>query len=545
MLKFFFTLSIVLAALAATPLQALAEKWSFGIMSDTQWTLGTDTARNPNSVAKTVIDQLNQQFIDAGVKFVIQDGDLTDNGTNAALDTRSAAAQTLYDNGIGFYPLRGNHESSQTAAVRFQTDFPQTQGNGSNVLGATDFSSQSTNLAGLSYAFTYNNARFVLLDQFTGTANSTVSIPSQQNWINSALAAKPAGGQAFVIAHKGLIMGNHADGLFGNTPASDPTGQDAFIQSLQDNNVKYLINGHDHMHNRAVVTTTDGTTAKVQDITTQSDSSKFYTPVNPSNDQKYDVPAFGHTRETPIAQELYNVGYYIFTVDGPKVTVDYYADTTGGYNPSSSWITPVFDFERKETFGYSLNGKEFVVAQGQSFTAVQDAIASGDGFVGTSAAILDGTNGSAVTILDGRQTANAVDTGWAPVQSGKASDVLTLWGMTDLGQDHTDTFALSLSYDTDLLEGETPRLDALDAEGNWVNAVDLNLGGTKQFIAGAWQPGYGLGSYGYDNATHSAWAVVNQNSEYAVSAVPEPSSFALLASCIGAVGFLVIRRKQK
>ena len=38
----------------------------------------------------------------------------------------------------------------------------------------------------------------------------------------------------------------------------------------------------------------------------------------------------------------------------------------------------------------------------------------------------------------------------------------------------------------------------LDANGDWVNAVDRNTGGTKKFVAGPWQSSYGLGTYGID-----------------------------------------------
>lgn len=48
-----------------------------------------------------------------------------------------------------------------------------------------------------------------------------------------------------------------------------------------------------------------------------------------------------------------------------------------------------------------------------------------------------------------------------------------------------------------------------DANGAWVNAVDTNYGGTKQFIKGAYRSGYPLGSYGVDPVTKNAWAVVN------------------------------------
>ena len=55
------------------------------------------------------------------------------------------------------------------------------------------------------------------------------------------------------------------------------------------------------------------------------------------------------------------------------------------------------------------------------------------------------------------------------------------------------------------------------ADGTWVNAVDGNTGGTKRFVAGPWDSGYALGTYGADPATHTAWAVINYNADFAVA----------------------------
>ena len=95
-------------------------------LSDAVWPNSPDN-KNPNSVAVNVINHINQEFINHGVKFVVAVGDLTDNGSILALDTRATFTQALYNAGIGFYPLRGNHESSKTGAIEFQRIFPQTQ----------------------------------------------------------------------------------------------------------------------------------------------------------------------------------------------------------------------------------------------------------------------------------------------------------------------------------------------------------------------------------------------------------------------------------
>jgi hypothetical protein len=56
-----------------------------------------------------------------------------------------------------------------------------------------------------------------------------------------------------------------------------------------------------------------------------------------------------------------------------------------------------------------------------------------------------------------------------------------------------------------------------DETGRWVNAVDMNFGGIGTFVAGPYAPGYGLGAYGFDPSTHTAWAVINYNGDFAVA----------------------------
>ena len=48
---------------------------------------------------------------------MIQVGDLTENGNDADIAARAAAAQPLIDAGIGFFPMRGNHETCDRADI--------------------------------------------------------------------------------------------------------------------------------------------------------------------------------------------------------------------------------------------------------------------------------------------------------------------------------------------------------------------------------------------------------------------------------------------
>jgi hypothetical protein len=540
-------------ATGATPDASTA--WSFAVMGDTQWTVADLDGKDPNTVAVDIIGQLTRQLVAKGVKFVVQVGDLTDNGSIEAIDTRAVWTQGLYNAGIGFFPLRGNHEPSREAAAEFLKVFPQTRVGAMNATPAYETLSASVGfdvgakpaarsgsvftigsnfkspeapagLAGLSYAFDYRNARFVLLDQFTRTdgtgatpteVNDT-NIADQQEWIAKALAARPQGGHAFVFTHKGLITENHVDSLFGADPSMNPERQNAFMASLQAAGTGYLFCGHDHIHQRSVIRSPDGAST-VRQVIAASNSSKFYIPNTPSNDEVYNKEG---ARETSISQELYKIGFYIVAVEGSRVTVDYYsADNTAAvFVPAAKEYlirtTPALDFAKKETFGYDLNGKEFLIAPEGAYTVVHDA-----GPSGTALRVLSGKNGGGTTDGSGRRLTKAVSTGWRAAAGGVQSDVLTIRGMArSLGSGLTDAYTISMGYAASApgAGGKDGRFGivARDAGGNWVNAADRNYGGAKKLVPGPWTPGCKLGSYGVDTESGTAWAVINYNGDFAV-----------------------------
>ncbi|MGA3007472.1 MAG: metallophosphoesterase, partial [Opitutaceae bacterium] len=598
-------------ALCLTAASASADAWKFGVLSDTQWT-SADDGKSPESVPASMIQQIDQAFIAQGVKVVIAVGDTVDTSTPMTQNTRALYSQDLYNAGIAFYPLRGNHDAELTnSGTNFATLYPQIVNGGSNNqtptwdtpfyietnLSSTDTGLQSlakltadfntgvppatpagspfvvggnfsyptqncpiagvpgypgiTAGNGLTYSFDLNNVRFVLLDQFVDSdlGGNTSSLASQQPWITQRVSdtARPA--HAFIFSHKQLLGGNHKDNLFGaNITSADPgdgygvsglTGanlaamtakqnaEDSFITALNTHNVHYLITGHDHHHVDSLVKDPLNPAMTVHEIITQSDSSKFYTPGTPFS-----------ANEVSISEDLYQVGYYIFTVDGPRVTVDYYAVPA---NTTSTFATtPVLtgNWQKALTLGYSLNGQEFMVAQGSSYTAITDSTAKAianaavygenpAAYVGTTLQILNGSNGSVLKTHDGRKLTKAVDTGWAPA-NGTVSDIVTLWGLTDLGAVQTDTLVVSLSFNlgalnpSDLSNG-LYCLGSRDLKsGVWINAVDGNIvGGKKQFVYGAYNATYGLGTYGIDPVAQTAWAVVNgANRDFAVISTP-------------------------
>jgi hypothetical protein len=563
-------------ALAAT------KAWKFGVMGDTQWTQHSGTAStetiaqdpswmNPNSVAVSIIDQVDAQFVEHGVNFVIQVGDLTDCGTTAAIKSRALAAQiNLYPHGIGYFPIRGNHEtygasygdSNQFAVPAIQKYFPQNQGLGTT-WGAHHFSSATdssgkliADLKGIGYSFDYgssgNNARFLMLDCWatqTSNPNGTnaadgyaygYTVNQQQAWISNRLNHVTRGTEhAFVFTHQPLIAEDHQDTVFSGYTFDNIAWQNAFFSSLYSNGVKYYISGHDHMHQRSLIASPDGK-SQVEELICASCSSKFYTPKSltdpgwidsSNNNQK--------NRETSLSQELYTVGFYIFTVNGPTVTVDYYADWEGNWYSDASYpnassgpgtlVTPYFNFTKKETWGYSLSSSgasTFQLTQGGQGVKVT--------FGNTTATISKQGFQSTASDYTGRSLIKNAAAWWSPrknfAKAGAISDVLTLVGAASaaIQQTHNtsntyfsdDPVVVIMSYNASLASGDEARLCAMDDQGNWVNAVDLNYAGTaaSNSVKGPWSASgnYGLGSYGFDTATRTAWAVVDHDSDFAI-----------------------------
>ena len=136
--------------------------------------------------------------------------------------------------------------------------------------------------------------------------------------------------------------------------------------------------------------------------------------------------------------------------------------------------------------------------------------------------ILAGTCTSTAVTHDGRALVKAINTGWSPMQAAfMFSDILTLWGMDDVGAAHSDQYVLSMSFDASdvppgLLKNGQTGLLSQNATGNgWVSAV---AGYQPQFVLGAFNPALHnkLGTYGIDVKTGTAWAVVNHDGVFAV-----------------------------
>jgi hypothetical protein len=229
-----------------------------------------------------------------------------------------------------------------------------------------------------------------------------------------------------------------------------------------------------------------------------------------------------------ISQEVNNHGYYIYTIDGPRVIADYYSDAVGGFQDglnypdgTGSLKRPDYHFVKKETWGYSLNGQQYLIAQGDPYTGIEETYGT------TSARILDGTNNSTTTDLtpDTRALTKIVNTGWVdnPGVSVR-SDIFSLVGMGELGSNPimADTYVLEMGttvlFPYSYILGGRVGI-ATYVNGEWVNAASENFGGisTFQFKYGPYQPGYDLGTWGFDRATDTFWVVLNYDADFAIS----------------------------
>ena len=481
----------ILKAVAAMGLVALvtgsawASPLTFGVMSDTQWS-GTDpTGNNVNSVAVNQVKACNQAFINAGVSFVVQVGDLGDNGSVASLTTRLGANTALNAAGIPFYGLRGNHEDNSSCQTYFNA----------NYIPASTATATVAVMPGTSnYSVTCNNTKIVLLDILT--ADSTTAMSSATTWMDDQLKAADHA-QAFVFDHKNLVGQDHKDNAFGSSNDANPTQQNNFFSTLQNDGVRYVISGHDHQHYRSMVTAPNGVN-KLQEVICASDSYKYYTYTTPFT-----------SRDQTISQQQSKTGYYLFTVDGPRVTGKYYETTplsNGDVPANPTWTLA-------ETFGYSTNGKEFLVASGASLSTVQDTY-------GATSMKLAGINTSTFKSVDGRSTSKDINTGWTDRMPGLASDALTLWGTQDENYGASNTtspFTLTMSYDSGI-------------SGAYIASGTENADGSY-----TWTP---LTSTDNGDGTIST----NLTGDGTFAVVPEPATMTLLS--LGSL-WLVRRRNNK
>lgn len=208
--------------------------WRFAVFSDTHAS---------NGVA--VLPEIAQAVVADGVKLVLCAGDIAEGGlaANAAelqaqlLIWRNAMGP-VYSNGIGVYVLRGNHEDDAAGDFAVWT----------NVFSGP-YACPTNGPAGengLSYSFTYRNALFVGLDNYTNLHRVN------QPWLDQQLAGNTRP-HVFPFGHEAAFKVFHADCL-----GSYPTERNTFWSSIAAAGARTYFCGHDHFFDVARIDDGDG-----------------------------------------------------------------------------------------------------------------------------------------------------------------------------------------------------------------------------------------------------------------------------------------------
>ena len=213
------------------------------------------------AIANDIVAQNTNQKID----FVLFPGDMVSGyeASSSNLDSELATWKTtmapVYNANIPVYTTRGNHEYNDLALGAANPADPSKTPYLTRFLMPTN--GPTTNAAGLSevgltYSFTYKNAKFIAFDEYAGRLNTfdNTKFAAGSNkgqminpWVVNEVNNSTAGVN-FVMAHEGLWPTKSHPDTLGN----DPDTRDALVQAMAAKNATFLT-GHDHMFVRATV----------------------------------------------------------------------------------------------------------------------------------------------------------------------------------------------------------------------------------------------------------------------------------------------------
>jgi hypothetical protein len=189
-----FVLTVALCVCLSGSYRALADSSSFRFVS---W--------GDTKTGLSVLASLSNQANSLNPVFTIYSGDLCDSGfTVSCMDAWKNAMNGYSDNGMfdKTFPVRGNHDSSDTAGWQAYFDLRAT----ALRIGATNYTELNEDLT---YSFDYGNSHFIGVDVL---GDATVLSPTQISWIDNDLAAAEQRGltHAFIYFHGPIYcVANH------------------------------------------------------------------------------------------------------------------------------------------------------------------------------------------------------------------------------------------------------------------------------------------------------------------------------------------------
>jgi predicted alpha-1,2-mannosidase len=506
----------------------------FGVIPDTQGS----TSGVPVDEASAVANQLISQAPD----FVIHVGDVTD-GNSSDGDTKLAELEylkevlvtPLAEEGIGFYPVRGNHDSNaynntSSDVSAWAAAFPYLFEGENPLVDPTDVpggSEAAPNYSNFCYVYSPNdNMFFVSVDQWNGGNDDS----NYSNWVTDKFAEIRS---EYPDAH---IFGYSHSGLFALSlhPAMTEfvsTGADPYIEAGKTYEIDGWFSGHNHIYDRSMaINLNDDNKPYMFDFTAGSASEKFYSlSRTPADDQHLNCLV------DSTATDGQPIAYLLVNIVGPFVQIETYmspdSDGNGTFDDWSVW----------DAYTYSRNGLQFTVAAEENYNErnIRDSAPDETAYIGTSVAIIDGINSDTTT-----HTANGTDftqyrnitTGWWTREEwhdederNVVSDIVSIHGMrNDSEYNRSDIYTLSLSYDASLLSdaqiSELRLVAFLDEDttdedvGDWLDAATATLANeiNSEPLLRAPSTDDALGAWGIDVENQIVWARLDYQGDFAI-----------------------------
>ena len=393
--------------------------WKFLVYGDSR-------AASGSGINTQILGELATQTLAENPVFVLFPGDLVGTGGQTVYNTWKSTMQPLYDAGIGVCPVAGNHEASggQSALNAFKSTFitPYTT---TPFAGMTNLIVDSTTADGRSYAFNFNNALFLCMDNYSNASTSAHMV--NQTFLDAQLAARNPTTTPLVFAmwHEPAFKAGQDTGL-----EAKPTQRNVAWTSLQNAGCRQVFNGHDHSY----------AAARLDDGNPNDDI--YQVVVGTAGAPLYSVAYSGDTGSwtvVPISSES-SYGYVRVMVDDEAQTV---VQTWVHRTAANTFV----DTTNVVSYTYGTLGTQFMAWQMQYFqcTSCPQAAAAadpdGDGMSNTNEFLVgtDPTNStSAFRITSIASTENDVLVTWT-MGSGKTNALQATTG--DVTGGFTNNFA--------------------------------------------------------------------------------------------------------
>jgi hypothetical protein len=341
-----------------------AQKYKFGVICDTRSNADQSGVSGVNVAAVTAVCN---HLKASGAKFIIAPGDFicgnvkwyntqqTPPSNTQQLQAFLGAAKSQgvslpgEKGSIFIYPVRGNHECYQDILPEDSVEAAWIKN-----IGYSLPKNGPAKEIGFTYSFEYKGNLFIAVDQYMHSGPTKKdSIRIDQIWLNKELKNHPNARQVFVYGHTPAFAAKHPDCL-----DDDSLARNIFIESISNRSGVYFC-GHDHFYARGDVPVyaKNGTITKyMQQVITPSGApflvgSKKWNGKYPNKDVKPE-------------KFIDNVvGYQLVTVNGKKVTVEFFAtfdactitkDNQGNpvYTYNNNWQT--WKFTQMDTFTFQL-----------------------------------------------------------------------------------------------------------------------------------------------------------------------------------------------